>query len=206
MAAWGKVPLVLQQRKKGFLSTKAGVTAAAAAAAGGLISCVGVDPRIRTMPGRSMSGFHRPGRHRVHQARSAVRCSAGRMNGELHLVSTKNHLWGTPPHLVHALLAMDGSFEKRRKATQSDAKRRKAMQNDAKRSEAKQDQAKPSQAKPSQAKPSHAKPSQAKPSQAEQSRAKQSKAKQSKTKQSKAKQIQSKSKNKKPNNFGSLFY
>ena len=28
--------------------------------------------------------FHRPGRHRMHQARRAVRCSASRMKGELH--------------------------------------------------------------------------------------------------------------------------
>ena len=38
-----------------------------------------IDPRIPTMPGRSMSGFHQPGRHWLHQARSAVRCSASRM-------------------------------------------------------------------------------------------------------------------------------
>ena len=40
--------------------------------------------RIPTMPGRSTSGFHQPGRHCLHQARSAVRCSASRMKGELH--------------------------------------------------------------------------------------------------------------------------
>ena len=43
-----------------------------------------IDFRIPTMPGRSTSGFHRPGRHCLHQARSAVRCSASRMKGELH--------------------------------------------------------------------------------------------------------------------------
>ena len=33
-----------------------------------------IDPRTPTsMPGRSMLGFHRPGRHCLHQARSAVR-------------------------------------------------------------------------------------------------------------------------------------
>ena len=37
------------------------------------------------MPVRSTSGFHQPGTHCLHQARSAVRCSASRMNGELHL-------------------------------------------------------------------------------------------------------------------------
>ena len=42
-----------------------------------------VDPRITTMPGRSRSGLHQPGRHWLHQARSAVRCSASRMKGEL---------------------------------------------------------------------------------------------------------------------------
>ena len=44
-----------------------------------------IDPRIPTMPGRSTSGFHQPGRHCLHQARSAVRCSASRMKGELHI-------------------------------------------------------------------------------------------------------------------------
>ena len=48
------------------------------------------DPCIPTMPGRSASGFHRQGRRRVHQARSAVRCSASRTKGELH--PTKIHL------------------------------------------------------------------------------------------------------------------
>ena len=43
-----------------------------------------IDPRIPTMPGRSTSGFHRPGRHCLHQARSAVRCSASRMKREPH--------------------------------------------------------------------------------------------------------------------------
>ena len=47
------------------------------------------EPRIPIMPGRSTSGFHQPGRHRLHQARSAVRCSASRMKGELH--ASKNH-------------------------------------------------------------------------------------------------------------------
>ena len=36
-----------------------------------------VDPRIPTMPGRSPSSFHRPGRHRLHQAQSAVRMGGG---------------------------------------------------------------------------------------------------------------------------------
>ena len=35
-------------------------------------------------------GFHRPGRHCLHRARSAVRCWASRIKGELH--STKNLL------------------------------------------------------------------------------------------------------------------
>ena len=43
-----------------------------------------IDPRIPTIPGRGTSGFHQPGRHCLHQARSAVRCSASRMKGELH--------------------------------------------------------------------------------------------------------------------------
>ena len=48
-----------------------------------------IDPRIPTMPGRSISGFHRPGRHCLHQARSAVRCPASRMKGELHPTKTR---------------------------------------------------------------------------------------------------------------------
>ena len=36
-----------------------------------------IDPRIPTVSGRSMSGFHRPGRHCLHQVRSAVRCPSG---------------------------------------------------------------------------------------------------------------------------------
>ena len=51
-----------------------------------------IDPRIPTMTGRSMSGFHWPGRRCVHQARSAVRCPASRMKGELHPI--KNRLCG----------------------------------------------------------------------------------------------------------------
>ena len=47
-------------------------------------NCMTIDLRIPTMPGRSTSGFHQPGRHCLHQARSAVRCSASRMKGELH--------------------------------------------------------------------------------------------------------------------------
>ena len=32
-----------------------------------------IDPRMPRVPGRSTPGFHRPGRHRLHQARSAAR-------------------------------------------------------------------------------------------------------------------------------------
>ena len=65
-------------------------------------SCMTIDPRIPTVPGRSMSGFHRAGRHRVHQARSAVRCLASRMQGELH--RAKNYLSGELLHLVRTSL------------------------------------------------------------------------------------------------------
>ena len=41
-----------------------------------------IDPCIPTMPGRSMSGFHRPGRHCLHQERSTGGCWASRMKGE----------------------------------------------------------------------------------------------------------------------------
>ena len=47
-----------------------------------------IDPSIFTLPVRSTSGFNAPGRHCLHQARSAVRCWASRMKGELH--PTKN--------------------------------------------------------------------------------------------------------------------
>ena len=48
-----------------------------------------VDSRTPTMPGRSTSGSHRAGRHCLPQAlRSAVRCPASRMKGELQ--PTKN--------------------------------------------------------------------------------------------------------------------
>ena len=47
-------------------------------------SRMAIDPRLPTTPGRSMLGFHQPGRHCLHQARSAVGCSASRMKGELH--------------------------------------------------------------------------------------------------------------------------
>ena len=71
-------------------------------------SRVTIDPRIPTMPGRSTSGFHRPDRHCLHQARSAVRCWANRMKGELY--PTKNlfqhprglarRKLGAPPRLL----------------------------------------------------------------------------------------------------------
>ena len=53
-------------------------------------SRVSIDRRVPAMPGRRTPGFHRPGRHRVHETRSAVRCSTSRMKGELH--PAKNHL------------------------------------------------------------------------------------------------------------------
>ena len=51
-----------------------------------------MDPRIPAAPGRSTSGFHRIGRPCLHQARSAKRCWASRMKGELH--PTKNSFLG----------------------------------------------------------------------------------------------------------------
>ena len=47
-------------------------------------SLMTMDPRIPPVPGRSTSGFHQPGRHCLHQARSAVRCAASCMKDELH--------------------------------------------------------------------------------------------------------------------------
>ena len=61
-----------------------------------------VDPRIPTMPARSSSGFDPPGRHCLHQVRSAVSCSAIRMESKLH--PTKNRLCGRLGHLVRSFL------------------------------------------------------------------------------------------------------
>ena len=51
-------------------------------------SRVTVDPCNSTIPGRSTFGVHPPGTHSdihsVHQARSAVGCSASHTKGELH--------------------------------------------------------------------------------------------------------------------------
>ena len=47
-----------------------------------------IAPLIPAMPGRSTSGFHRPGRNCLHQARSTARCWASIKKGELH--PTKN--------------------------------------------------------------------------------------------------------------------
>ena len=58
-----------------------------------------------------MSGFHRSGRHRVRQARNAVRCSAGRRTKGV-LNPTKNRLRGVLRHLVRAFLHTDDSFER----------------------------------------------------------------------------------------------
>ena len=55
-------------------------------------SLMTIDPRILTMPGRNTSGFYQPGRHCLHQARSAVACLVSRMKGEL--TPTKTRLRG----------------------------------------------------------------------------------------------------------------
>ena len=59
------------------------------------------------MPGRSTSGFHQPGRHCSHQARSAVRCSASHMERELH--ASKDRSQDGLRHLVPMFLLMDDS-------------------------------------------------------------------------------------------------
>ena len=57
-----------------------------------VVVCLTIDPRMPTMLGRSMSGFHRPGRCCLHQAmRSAVKWPASHMKGQLH-PTTKNRL------------------------------------------------------------------------------------------------------------------
>ena len=63
---------------------------------GGRIQCLHggsrmtINPRIPTIPGRSTSGLHQPDRHCLHQARSAVRSSASRMKGELHVPKNRS--------------------------------------------------------------------------------------------------------------------
>ena len=47
-------------------------------------SCMPIDPRIPTLPGRTTFGFHRPGRRCLHQGRSAVRCPTSQTKGEMH--------------------------------------------------------------------------------------------------------------------------
>ena len=54
-----------------------------------------INPRIPIMPGRSTSGFHRPRRHCLHQARSPVRCAASRSKGELRLLVWWTCMWTT---------------------------------------------------------------------------------------------------------------
>ena len=54
-------------------------------------------------PYNAMSGFRRPGRRCLHQARSAVRCSASRMKSELH--PAKNCLSGGHRHRVRYCIA-----------------------------------------------------------------------------------------------------
>ena len=60
-----------------------------------------INPRIPSMPGRSTSGFHRPGTQCLHQARSAVGCSACRLlknihEADLHMDDSFNELFYFP--------------------------------------------------------------------------------------------------------------
>ena len=50
-------------------------------------SSMTIDLRISTMPGRGTSGFHQPGGHCLHQARSAVSCSASRIKCKPQILS-----------------------------------------------------------------------------------------------------------------------
>ena len=56
-----------------------------------------IDPRNPAVPGLSMSGFHRPGRHCLPLARSAVKCPVSRTKGELHhmLLVRRTCIWMT---------------------------------------------------------------------------------------------------------------
>ena len=70
-------------------------------------SRITTDFRVPTMPGRSTSGCHQPGRDCLHQARSAVRCSASRIKGEPR--PSKNRSYGGLRHLVPAFFLTDDS-------------------------------------------------------------------------------------------------
>ena len=69
-----------------------------------------IEIRIATVPGRSTSGFHQPGRHCLNQARSAVRRSACLMEGEVH-PTQESFVRRILAHLVRTVLRMDGSVE-----------------------------------------------------------------------------------------------
>ena len=61
---------------------------------------------VASMVGRSTPGFHRPGRRYVHQGRSAVRCRASRMKGELR-PTKKQLLRGMFSHMDDSVNALD---------------------------------------------------------------------------------------------------
>ena len=67
------------------------------------LSCMDIVSRpdkywyIPPIPGQNTPGFHPRGRHCLHQARSAVRCLAGRMKGEVScILLTTDLVRGTP--------------------------------------------------------------------------------------------------------------
>ena len=62
-----------------------------------------IDPLIPSTPGESTLGFRRPGRHRVHQARSAPRCLVSRTKGELHAPYQEPLVRRTSPPPVYSL-------------------------------------------------------------------------------------------------------
>ena len=68
-----------------------------------------INPCAASTPGRSTSGFYRPGRHCLHQARGAVRSSPSCMQRGLH--PTKNRLQGGLRHIVPTFLHVDGNIE-----------------------------------------------------------------------------------------------
>ena len=68
-----------------------------------------IKPIIPAMPGRGTSGFHQPGRHRLHQARSAVRCSASCMEGKLHALPRTARKTDVRTLVVPTFLLMDDS-------------------------------------------------------------------------------------------------
>ena len=75
-----------------------------------------IDRSIPIVPGRSSPGFHRPGRHCLHQARSALICWGKRMEGELHPTCEADFLAHRWQRRMHLSSFRSGHFRRWRRA------------------------------------------------------------------------------------------